>query len=120
MSRRTRKLKQAFNVEVSESRLRGLPGRARAKAIEAATRRLERGVDEETQRRIEEAEAKAARALANQQAAAERDRAREASRRQKRQEEAEQREACTCHRPNVDRAGKCKRCKKFPAGRRRR
>lgn len=117
---RNQKLKEAFSTEISESKLRGMSRQAREAAIEGALRRVERRVDAETQRRVAEAEERAARIFAAREAAAEQRRQQRASRAQKRRENAEERTACTCRKPAIGKDGKCTRCRKKPAGRTRR
>lgn len=121
MSRRSRQLQKVFGIQVSEGKLRGLSASARARAVEAATRRLERGISEDTAREVEQAEERAAKLLEQRQKKQEKDAKDLAAQHAKRErEEARQQHArCSCRRPNLDAQGKCRRCKKFPAGKRR-
>lgn len=114
VSRRSRQLKRAFDIEVSESKLKGLGGRARRAAVEAATRKLERGVSAETQRQVEAEEERVAGILANRKQAAERDRERKRADKEKKEKSRSTRTACTCRKPKLDRSGKCTRCHTKP------
>jgi hypothetical protein len=121
MSRESKRLRKAFEIEVSESKMRGLTSRARERLVEGATRRLERGIDAETAQRVRDAEDRAARILEKREKDAEKKAKKQEAERERREREQARKQhqaRCTCRNPRLDRSGKCTRCKNFPAGRR--
>src|SRR5689334_9461247 len=114
MSRDSKRLRGAFSIPLSEPKwktaLRGGKDAAKEKAIG----KVERKVHPSTLAAIEKAEEKAAAALAARQEKLEAQQAAAAKKKREQEQKNAQRQACTCRKPNLDRNGKCRRCKKFP------
>jgi len=114
MSRDSKRLRGAFSIPLSEPRwktaLRGGKDAAKEKAIS----KVERKVHPSTLAAIEEAEQRAAAVLQRKAEAEEVKQKKRAAAEQEKQQKAAQRQACTCRRPQLDKNGKCRRCKKFP------
>jgi hypothetical protein len=113
-------LKDAFDIPLHTT-VRDRAAMAKEAAQEAAVRTLAREKKKEADRQaaVDKAEALKTAALARREAR-ERETRRKRDARKRQQEEAlEQRTACTCRRPTLDKNGKCTRCHKTPATRRR-
>ena len=113
MTRNIRKLRRAFEQELNP-RLRDKI-RAQIDAAERATSLAERLTRQrEKNLRAQELVDKAEEIKAR----AQKQRDQRAAERQAKREPKQDRTACTCRKPQVDRNGKCRRCHKVPAGRR--
>lgn len=112
---RKKRLQAAFSEpQVPTARERLAWKREEAKDALIAKLAREKKNAEERQAAVDKADAIKAKALAKREAAE------KAAKKKKPAAAAAERTACTCRRPTLDRAGKCRRCHKFPASRRRR
>src|SRR5213078_4729653 len=112
MSKNSKRLKSAFSIQISEPKWKTALRSGGETAKEKAISKLERKVREDTQRKVEAAEARAAAALQAKAEAAEEQRQKKVAAEEARRQRAAERQACTCRRPNLDASGKCRRCKK--------
>lgn len=113
-----KKLKKAFSIQLSEPKWKTALRGARENMSEAAIKKMERKVHQETQRQVELAEQRAAAALAAKQEKEAAKKAAAAAKEQQRREKQAQTERCTCRSPRV-KNGVCTRCRRVPASRKR-
>jgi hypothetical protein len=114
MSRQRKNLERAFGIQLSEPKWKTALRGGKETVKEKAIGKVERKVHPSTLAAIEKAEERAAAALAAKSEKEEKARAAKVEKDRKSRELAAQRTACTCRRPQLDKNGKCRRCKKFP------